>query len=219
MPTVRVLEFVQVDPVPVTVAVPVEPSAEPRVPVVSVTVPLVEMVSAPAPELPTVIAPEFVHFDPEPVTVAVPVPLVVEPRTTDVSLRVPPPEMVSPPVATLPTVTVEASAPAAEIVGPGDRSIVTVVLLVGAPFGVQLVPVAQFELVLPFQVADAALATGWPRANAKTMASRSFHRRNAVDIEKLRMALFVNTSKTKLAGGSYRTVFTPTDIYLDISTV
>lgn len=60
--------------------------------------------------------------------------------------------------AVLPMVTVEASAPAAEMVGPGDRLMVTVVLLMGAPFGVQLVPVAQFELVPPFQVAAAASA-------------------------------------------------------------
>ena len=88
------------------------------------------------------------------------------------SVSVPPPEMVSVPVALLPTVTVEAEAVSeAEIVGPEERSIVTVLLLVGTRAVDQLPAVSQSELVLPVHVgASASAGAGASRAHTKTVA-------------------------------------------------
>jgi hypothetical protein len=145
-PMVRELELAQFEPDPVTVAVPFEPALFPSVPVVSLTAPLLSILSVPVPEPPTVRELEFVQLDPVPVTVAVPFEPALFPIAPVVLPSVPPPEIVRAPVAVLPTSTVAATAPVAVTPGPDDRSIVTVLLLVGTPFGVQFVPVAQFEL-------------------------------------------------------------------------
>jgi len=96
--------LVQLEPEPVTVAVPVEPRAEPKVPFVSLTAPLVETVSEPKPELPIVRVVELAQLDPAPVTVAAPLPLVVDPNAPEVLLTTPPLWTFSVPLPLVPTV-------------------------------------------------------------------------------------------------------------------
>ena len=71
-PTASEPEFVQLEPAPVTVTVPVLPDAAPMLPLVLLTAPPSATVSVPVPKYPTVSSAELVQVEPTPVTVAVP---------------------------------------------------------------------------------------------------------------------------------------------------
>ncbi|MCY1452424.1 hypothetical protein D9M71_693420 [compost metagenome] len=75
-PTVRVPEFVHVEPTPSTVTVPRDFAPEPIVPAVSETAPLFVMSSLPMPEVPTESSLLLVQREPQPLTETVPVPVV-----------------------------------------------------------------------------------------------------------------------------------------------
>jgi len=90
LPTVSPAELVHFEPASVTVAVPVEPRAEPMVAEVSLTAALVETVSEPLPEFPIVRVLELTQLDPVPDIVALPTPVVVEPKAPVVLLTAPP---------------------------------------------------------------------------------------------------------------------------------
>ena len=81
----------QLEPAPVTVTVPVEPTDCPTDPPLALfTVPPFWMVSVPVPKLPTMMFPVFVHVEPAPDTVTVPCEPPKLPTTPKTSVTVPP---------------------------------------------------------------------------------------------------------------------------------
>ena len=126
----------QLEPGPVTVTVPVEPTDSPTEPPPPLfTVPPFWMVSVPVPMPPTTTFPMFVHVEPAPVTVTVPCEPGKLPTAPKASVTVPPLWIVSMPVPFWPTARFSAvPAGVATTVGFGDTvSMLAFVPAVGTP--------------------------------------------------------------------------------------
>ena len=103
----------QVEPGPITITVPVEPTANPTEPPPPLfTVPPFWMVSVPLPKPPTTMVPVFVHVEPAPDTIAVPREPGKSPTNPPKSVNVPPFWTRSIPIPFSPTARFRALAPA-----------------------------------------------------------------------------------------------------------
>ena len=151
----------QVEPGPVTVTVPVEPTANPTEPPPPLfTVPPFWMVSVPVPWPPTTTVPMFVHVEPAPDTVTVPCEPGKLPTNPPTSVNVPPFWIVSIPVPFWPTDRFRAVAPgiATTVEFGVTVSMFALVATVGTP-AFQLPAVNQSEETAPVQSVWACVET------------------------------------------------------------
>lgn len=150
--------LVHCEPVPVTVALPVDPAPLPMKPLPMVNVPPPVTFSVPAPRLPTVNDPPLVHW-PELVTVAAPVPVAASPMDAVVVVSTPLVVTCREPVcaASEPSLTTLAAALVRVMTAGLGVTVLSsaVSALVGAPAADQFVDADQ-SLVLPTQFLVAA---------------------------------------------------------------
>ena len=151
----------QVEPGPVTVTVPVEPTANPTEPPPELfTVPPFWMVSVPVPEPPTTTFEMFVHVEPAPDTVTVPREPGKLPTNPPKSVNVPPFWTTSVPIPFWPTPRFRAVAPAlvTAVEFGVTVSMFALVAAVGTP-AFQLPAVNQSEETAPVQLVWARVET------------------------------------------------------------
>jgi hypothetical protein len=151
----------QLEPGPVTVTVPVEPTDNPtEPPPLLFTVPPFWMVSVPVPKPPTTMVPVFVHVEPAPDTVAVPREPGRSPTNPPKSVNVPPFWTTSIPIPFSPTERFRALAPALVIAVEFGVTVLMFALVaaVGTP-AFQLPAANQSEEIAPVQLVWACVDT------------------------------------------------------------